>query len=232
MSNIVLNVIATGKYHKFVEKMLNSATRFFLVGHNVEYRVFSDMYYGILDGNRVQRCCDWKHLPWPLPTLLRYHAMTNIDGCTAIKTPDFIFYIDADMEFVAPVGDEILGDLVAVQHPGFAGKPRSAFTYETNPHSAAYVGPNEGTHYLAGGFQGGSASGFGKAMAWMRDSVTLDLGRHIIAKWHDESYWQRYLIDNPPSIILPPTYCCPETWPMEGRKILALDKQHAAMRTP
>jgi hypothetical protein len=30
----------------------------------------------------------------------------------------------------------------------------------------------------------------------------------IVARWHDESHWNRYLIDHPPSLVLSPSYCC------------------------
>ena len=64
----------------------------------------------------------------------------------------------------------------------------------------------------------------------MAAQIDDDASRGITAIWHDESHWNRYLIDHPPEVALPPTYCCPESWSMAGRKILALDKDHAAMR--
>lgn len=220
MKNIALVIIATGKYTRFLPKLLESSAQYFLPDHNVTPHVFTDdpksVPFGLVHPA--------PRLPWPLPTLLRYQLI-QVD-----YTEDYVFYIDADMEFVRPVEDEILGDLVATLHPGFAGRHRSCYTYCGNPASRAYVRPTEGTHYFAGGFQGGSAESYGKAMRWMKDAIAEDLRNHIIADWHDESHWNRYLMGTLPSVILSPDYCCPPGWRPETCKILALDKNHAEMR--
>lgn len=226
MSSVSLCVIATGKYDGFVPRLIESARRYFLHGRDVTYSIFTDSVIILTESSRSFNPYLTPHLPWPLPTLLRYHEMTR-----TIRGYDYTFYIDADMEFVRPVGDEILGDLVAVQHPGFFGKPRHEFTYETNPRSRACISAHEGTHYFAGGFQGGSREHYGKATAWMRDAINEDLRNHAIAEWHDESHWNRYLASMPPSIILSPDYCSTPQMRHDTRKIVALDKEHEALRS-
>lgn len=220
---IALCVIATGKYLEFVPPLMAGMTAHFLPGHVVMPFIFSD-----------HKPSQWPiysvpHEPWPGPTLHRYHHMLTAEK--ELSGFDYVFYIDADMLIVDTVGDEILGELVATIHPGFAGKHRGVFTYEKRRESAAYVAPNEGRFYLAGGFQGGEAPTFISAMKTMRDAIDEDKRNGITAIWNDESHWQRFCIDHPPTVILPPIYCCPETWTMDGRKILALDKDHAAMRS-
>jgi len=61
--------------------------------------------------------------------------------------------------------------------------------------------------------------------------VDEDMDKNLIAVWHDESHYNRYLIDTPPTHILSPSYCYPESWrlPFE-KKLLALDKNHREMR--
>ena len=49
---------------------------------------------------------------------------------------DYIYAIDADMEFLSVVGEEILGDLVGTRHWGYLDKPGS---YSGNKKSTAYV---------------------------------------------------------------------------------------------
>jgi histo-blood group ABO system transferase len=73
---------------------------------------------------------------------------------------DYLFYSDADMRFEANVGEEVLGELVATRHPGFYDKPYSFFSqsYERRPQSLAYMPPNYGSAYYAGGFNGGRAA--------------------------------------------------------------------------
>jgi len=68
------------------------------------------------------------------------------------------------------------------------------------------------------------------------ERVNKDLENGIVAVWHDESHMNRYMIDNPPSTILTPSYCFAEefignpNYPYEP-KIVALKKNHSALRS-
>jgi histo-blood group ABO system transferase len=167
---------------------------------------------------------------WPHTTLQRYHVFNKHSN--KLKSLDLIYYLDADMRVVAPVGEEIFPDtetgLVGVEHPGFFGGRRG--TYDTNPDSTAYVGNHEGTCYYAGGFNGGTAEAFLKMSKTIEENVNKDFTKEYIALWHDESHLNRYLINYPPK-KLSPSYCYPESWniPFE-KKILALDKNHSELR--
>ena len=62
-------------------------------------------------------------------------------------------------------------------------------------------------------------------------SMAHTFKKNIIAIWHDESHINRYFIDNPPTIILSPSYCYPENLKLPYKKrLLALDKNHAKVR--
>jgi histo-blood group ABO system transferase len=132
------------------------------------------------------------------------------------------------MLFVDQVGDEILGERVATLHPGFIGKRGS---YETDPRSLACVYPTEGAYYFAGGFYGGKSEEVLKICRVLSERIDQDLKDGVIAVWHDESHWNRYCIDHPPTVVLTPSYCYPESWQLGFRKrLLALDKDHHAFR--
>jgi histo-blood group ABO system transferase len=151
-----------------------------------------------------------------------------------LENYDYVFYSDVDMLFVDQVGEEILGPgLTATIHPGFYNKPREEFTYETNPQSYAYIHPDQGRFYFAGGFQGGTSKAFLTAVRECSSGVTADLTNNIIAVWQDESHWNRYLTDyKGPLVKLSPSYCFPESWdhlPFKKR-LLALDKNHKEYR--
>ena len=68
------------------------------------------------------------------------------------------------------------------------------------------------------------------------DRVTKDLEKDVIALWHDESHMNRYMIDNPPTLSLTPSYCFAEEqmqnpdYPFKP-KIIALKKNHSELRT-
>ena len=70
----------------------------------------------------------------------------------------------------------------------------------------------------------------------LADRVTKDLENDVIALWHDESQMNRYLIDNPPTLSLTPSYCFAEEqmqnpdYPYEA-KIIALKKDHHELRS-
>jgi histo-blood group ABO system transferase len=69
----------------------------------------------------------------------------------------------------------------------------------------------------------------------LADRVTKDLENGVIALWHDESQMNRYLIDNPPTLSLTPSYCFAEEqmgnpdYPF-APKIIALKKNHSELR--
>ena len=103
--------------------------------------------------------------------------------------------------------------------------------------SLAYVPiGEEGDNYYAGGFNGGSTKKFLEMAEVISDRVNRDMANGVIALWHDESHLNRYLIDNPPSITLTPSYCFAEEqmnnpqYPYEP-KIIALKKNHNELRS-
>ena len=61
--------------------------------------------------------------------------------------------------------------------------------------------------------------------------VDDDRRRDLVAVWHDESYLNRVYCDTPPSLMLSPSYCYPESMTLPlPRKLVALDKAHAELR--
>lgn len=227
IKNIGIVVIATGKYNQFIPPLYKSIKKFFCINHNLKMFVFTD---GPIPENETIVKIEQEHMIWPHTTLQRYHIFDKHKSL--LKEMDLIYYLDADMRIVAPVGDEIFPDtesgLVGSEHPGFFGGRRG--TYDTNPNSTAYVGNHEGNCYYAGGFNGGTSSAFLKMANVIKENVEKDFLKEYIAVWHDESHLNRYFINNPPK-KLSPSYCYPESWnlPFE-RKILALDKNHSELR--
>jgi histo-blood group ABO system transferase len=144
---------------------------------------------------------------------------------------DYVYCCDADMRFAGDVGPEILGDRVGTLHPGFFRVPRRTSPYEARPASCAFVSPHEGHWYFAGGFNGGRVDAFLDAARTIRRMVDEDQARGITAVWHDESYLNRVFCDRVPSLVLSPSYCCPESASLPlPRKLLALEKAHAQLR--
>ncbi len=220
-----LLVVATHRYVEFVEPLCESVRRYFHTTERTQVILFTDGPQAPEGVWRVHQ----PHLPWPQTTLLRYNMYLEQEAL--LSGLDYLFCCDADMRLVDHVGPEILGDRVATLHPGFFQVPRRRFPYETRPNSRAYVGPDEGHWYFAGGFNGARAAAFLDTARAVRDMVDEDRSRDLIAVWHDESYLNRVFCDNAPSLILSPSYCHPESMTLPlPRKLVALDKPHAELR--
>lgn len=218
-----LCIMATGRYDVYAQRFIESARKFFCKNHEVTYFVFTDG--NVTPAPDVVQIYQ-KRLGWPHDTLMRFEVYA--DHKDALAGMDYLYASDADMLFVADVGDEILGKRVGTQHPGFVGKRG---TYETNVISMACVAPSEGKYYFAGGFYGGQRTEFFKLVKHLSMQIHVDLRKNFIAVWHDESHLNRYFIDHQPTVILSPSYCYPERWNLPyKRRLLALDKNHEKMR--
>ena len=244
-----LLVTATARYTRFVPALLASVRSHFLRGAAVTMYVFTDRPQEIPPDAVALPVA---HRPWPYATLLRYHHVMR--HAPQLAACDYLFQCDADMRFVGAAGFEILpvggNGLVGVEHPGFCWEP-SAWdrlrrrlglrvvrgrgkrgSYETDARSLACVGPREGEVYYAGGFNGGATPAYLEMARVLSERIDRDLARDFIAVWHDESHLNRYFIDHPPH-RLDPRYCYPENGNLPyPRILLALDKDHAAMRAP
>lgn len=242
---IAILFVSLGKtYWQYTEPVIESARKHLLKGHKVDFLLWTDeerslMGVPITHGATIFKTGNVGH---PYATLMRYHLFLSQEE--KLKEYDYLFYCDIDMLFVDTVGNEILSDgLTATAHPGYAFQPVFTYPFEPNVKSQAYV--NNPKFYFAGGFQGGTSKTFITAMYAMKQAIDEDLNINYIARWHDESHWNRYLLDHPPTVILDPSYCYPVPYPTPektpydagkwykliwGRdfpaKLLALTKKH------
>jgi histo-blood group ABO system transferase len=225
---IGLLVMATGKYTVFLDKLLQTADQYFLPGHEKTYFIFTDGQAP--ESDHVVRI-EQKRLGWPYDTMMRFRVY--YESADAFAGMDYLFACDADMFFADVVGDEILGERVATRHPGFCLPHQRHDDYERDSVSTAYVGPDEGEYYFAGGFYGGSMQEMVTLMFICSSRIDQDLENGFIAHYHDESHLNRYFIDYKPTVILSPAYCHPGWWdiPFE-QKIMAVAKNHAEFQTP
>lgn len=224
-----LLIIATNKYQKFIQPLIDSANKYFLNQDNidVEYFVFTDTFYNVENTKRRVNIILTEHKSWPWMTLGRYHIFNK--NKEDLSRLDYLFYCDADMLFCDNVDDNILSHLVATQHPGYFGRRG---TPETNPESLACVHDFEYMQYFAGGFNGGTSSEYLIMADIISSNIEHDFNNGIVAVWHDESHLNRYLINNPPTKILDPGYCYGESLkPPFHPKLIALDKNHQELRS-
>jgi len=226
--------IATNKYAAYAKNLIETIDRYAFTGSNVEvcvviYTNNEKNFLNYTPTNIKIKTVNITHVPFPLISLLRYHYYTSDDS---LKNYDYVYHIDCDMLLQDNVGEEIVGDRVCVEHPGFFQQFNNLnFPYDRNPVANAYVKMGLGTKYYQNCLQGGSVNEFFNMSVELRNRIEEDLRKNYIALWHDESYMNKYMVDNPPTLILPTTYAQPQGWPSYGpTKILHVDKNHLEVR--
>ncbi|XP_040015238.1 globoside alpha-1,3-N-acetylgalactosaminyltransferase 1-like isoform X2 [Xiphias gladius] len=207
-----LLALMVGTYSQFVRRFLSSAETYFLPGQMVTYYILTDSPHSLdppieLGPERKLKVVHVAELPgWHR---LAYRRMALL--ADAIRDPistevEYIFCADIDQEFVAPVGEEILGDLVATLHPELYGMPRNTFPYEVEEDSAACVKEHEGDYYYTSELYGGLVSEMYRLARVCSLLILQDQANGVVAKGLEESYLNRYLIDHRPTCVLSPEY--------------------------
>lgn len=210
--SVALNIIATGAYDQLAADIIPQIREHFLP--NTDCRIFC-----YTDSTELMEAKEFSevtfirtpHTPVPLPSLLRYHYMLEN---AALKGFDYIYYMDVDMSINKEIDDNILAPLMAVKHWLTPNKitAHSAPGWEDNPNSSAYFNHDEAEGYYHGSFQGGEAKEYLNACRqidqWIRSDLSSSKGSSgYIAKWFDESYWNRYVNQTTVELLaLPPSY--------------------------
>lgn len=226
-------IVATGKYDVFVKPLIESIERHCLPNNKKFYNIFSDKEIKLDIGN--YRILPIEHKPFPYPTLYRFHFFTDyMDSIVG----DQLVYIDADTLIKSDIGTEILTPITVTQHCGYVNRWG---TFETRIESKCFVSKFDGKNYYGGGFYSFSRPEFERMSNECRSMVDWETTRGRIPIWHDESVINRYLVTNPPTRVLSPSYHFPESnqkiYDSWGGvqcfqcKVLLLDKNHKEMRS-
>lgn len=242
-ARIAFVTIATNKYMGFVPKLIKSIRKYVQVS-DAEIDCFvltNEVLHTPEVENLGIKTLFVPHLSWPLITLLRYEFFLQYKE--VFKDYQFMFYIDADMEVVAPIGGELVEKpIVATIHPGQYNWPLTQCTFDKHPGSLAHINTVDSrTKYVIGAFQGGATPLYLTIVETLANHIKQDLSKNIIADWHDESHWnaylQRYVQASPDYNLkdikyLDPGYCYPEGWNLPFTpKIKALDKDQEQIRS-
>ncbi|KAF7651685.1 hypothetical protein LDENG_00107150 [Lucifuga dentata] len=207
-----LLVLVVGTYAQHVRRFLLSAELYFLPGRIVTYYILTDNPRSL--DPPIQLGPERQLKVVPVAELPGWHRLAQrrmILLADAIKDPirsevDYIFCADIDQEFVAPVGEEILSDLVATLHPELYGRPRNAFPYENEASSSACVEDGEGNYYYTSELYGGLVSEMYRLARTCSMLILQDQAKGVVARGLEESYLNRYLINHKPTCVLSPEY--------------------------
>lgn len=227
MKKIALLYICTGKYTVFWDGFYKSFEKNFLPNCEKHYFVYTDAHTVKYAKNNTRiHIIEQEALPWPYPTLLRFAFFLRCEQ--ELKEFDYIFFVNANMAAVNPVTEEMVlpqgnRELVMTVHPAYFSAPPAGLPYERNPHCSAFVPGGEGRVYVMGGFNGGTAEAYLSMCHTLADRIQQDLQKDVIARWHDESHLNRYLIDNASNCsLLPPSFGFPAGWMIPFKPILII----------
>lgn len=225
---IAVLYICTGNYSVFWKSFFESCEKFFLPGHERHYFVFTDGKIASPGAeDRVHRV-EQSWLGWPYDTLMRFHFFSKIKA--QLEAFDYIFFFNANSFFIDEITEDILPSasegIVVVRHPGHYKQDNKSFPYDRNKKSTAYIPWNEGKDYICGGINGGHAKDYLKMVEELRNAIDRDTQRGVIARWHDESHLNHYIVHRRYK-ILSPGYCSPEECYLPFKeKIIILNKRH------
>jgi hypothetical protein len=239
---IAILYVALGRYELFWPEFVASCRRHFCPEEDRHWYVFTDSAAIAPASDLTLLHQDF--LGWPFSSLYRYHMFRRIRD--EIAGADQVVFFNANAVMLGPItpteffGEAASIQLVAGRHPGCHQPSGFVYPFESRPCSSAYV--EHGCDY----FQGCINAGRGEAFAHMVDELCMaidsDLARGLVARWHDESHWNRYVLDlqarQPEAVhVLESNYLYPTDldWPLpEPARILMRGKEayggHALLR--
>lgn len=204
--------ICTGPYTLFWEDFYKSFEDKFLPDFQKKYYIFTDSDCIYAQENKFVKVIKIEPQPWPLITLFRFSTFLKVEK--DLKECDYLMFSNANMicndiitaEEFLPRENEILS---VTSHPGYYGMSKINFPYERSKKSSAYIPWNCGNNYVIGAMFCGKSDAFIKMSKTLKRNIEEDLKKNVIAKWHDESQLNRYIIDKPGIRVLKPMYCYP-----------------------
>ena len=223
---IAILYICTGKYKIFWKDFYLSCEKKFINEAEKEYFVFTDRpKIDFEKENKNIHRIFQENLGWPNNTLMRFDMFFRIKE--KLINFDYIFFFNADLICLEKISasdflPEKNENLVAVIHPGYLNKKKNKFPYDRSEKTLACISKNSGKYYFAGGLNGGRSKNFLEAISVMKNNIEIDKKNNIIAKWHDESHWNKYLETRTDIKILYPDYLYPEANNIPFKKIIMI----------
>lgn len=223
MEKIAIIYIATGDYMVFWKYFYESFERYFLPATEKHYYIFTDSKE--IESTETIHVKRIESLPWPLPTLLKYNYLLKYKD--ELLQYDYIYQSNANIVCHKMVyEDDFLPrvdrneKLIFTLHPGYAGKPPRKYPYDRNKQTLAYVPYNRGTTYVFGAMNGGVSSAYISMAEYINSRIIEDLNRNNIARFHDESHVNHFVIQNKNYRLLPIEYCYPTSDKDQSKAII------------
>lgn len=226
-NTVAILYICIGKYIAFWKDFYQNFESLFLPEFDKEYFVFTDVEELDGEGHANVHRIEQADLGWPGNTLFRFEMFLSV--LPELETVDYIFFMNANVLCQKLItGDMILPlhkELVVVQHPAYYNKKPYEFEYEFHRSSNAYIPRGKGEVYICGGINGGKKEAYMELIKKLANNVRADYNKGIIARWHDESHINRYIIGREDYRLLTPSFCYPEGWDLPFEPILLVQEK-------
>ena len=228
---VAILFIGTNKYISFFPRYYETFKKYFLPHTEKDFFVFTDRpEYDSLKNKKDVRVIKIKHRKFPFINMLKFKFINKAKN--KLKEYSQIVYIDADMYACSLMLEKDFFNheksLFAVQHYNFV--KRSAWDeLEHNVKSEACVKKDEDfSIYWQACFWGGKSKEFLQAIDEMEKRTDKDIKKNIIAKWWDESFLNKYLIENKKNVFtVDPSYSWTQQKPIPfgfKKKIIHVDE--------
>lgn len=211
----IIVYIATGPYKQYFEGFIGSLQNF-QSGRKKAVFVLSDnitRLKEIPEGVSIYYR-DIEHQHWPLVALNKFrYIKETIEGIKLDPTFEEVteaYYFDSKVQFIRPL-DFIFKtkSIVACPHIAWehSGRDCMAFTWgrEINPRSKAHIPLETKYTYCQSGVLGGDINILLQAASEIDQLTKEDLMHNIIPMWHDESYWNKWILSNQDKIMYLPS---------------------------
>lgn len=209
---VAILYVGIGKYIDFWQGFYLSCEQFFLSNAEKQYFVFTDAPKIPYDSEIKVKTIYQQDMGWPGNTLLRYRFFMRI--IEELKTFDYVYFFNGNVLFLTPIEEKEFcpadDRLLVVGHHHYWDKNRFEYSYDRNEKSCAYIPFGEGEYYVCGGINGAKSQKYISFIREMYERIEKDNSIGVVALWHDESHINRYIIDHPDIMLLPPEYCYPE----------------------
>lgn len=213
---IAIFYIATDKYIQFFEDFYNSVEKNFLPKYEKNYYFFTDNPESISDRFNLTKN-KISHEKWPYVTLNRFNYF--LSSMEESQKNDYAFFFNSNTIVNKKIEEDTLNihehAFFFTLHPAFYNKPIRKYPFENRKKSLAYLKANLTSRYYCGGFYGGEIKSFFQMCNYIDIMISKDRENNYIAKWHDESYLNKYVNDvlrDKNICVLKENFCFPEDW--------------------
>lgn len=212
--------LATGAYNKFWKDFYCTCEQYFCVDAEKEYELFTDSPESIGCGPSANvHVRQIEDLGWIVNTSYKSEYICSIRE--ELEEYDYVFYINSNFLFTIPIyAEEVLPDasndyLTALSFDHYLQVDVRNYPYDRQPDCLAYIPIGQGKRYFQGGFYGGRTREMLLLSDWCRKAIAQDFNKKIVARFHDESYINRYMLDKNPK-VLNDEYALQHIWPYHG----------------